>query len=285
MTDDVWERLRLIHQVTGELAELARLGEAAALRPGPAQRAMERETEVIGEACRQIEKASREDVRELEERLLDVDWSGWRGLRNIVVHDPLEVNHRILWGAVESDGPMLRTALERTFGPGIAGRPTEPRLEAAPAVHPVRGAPMPPVALNEDDRTDLRFMHDLSGELRPLAALGPRTVTEPGIPRRAAERDVELIGQAWIQLQSRSPDLARRLPVDGRRWRDLRNALAKNLVHPDPHNLWRAVAEDAPRLRASLSGPDRRQRLEPGSPALSRRRSQASRLGGRAIGD
>jgi uncharacterized protein with HEPN domain len=128
-------------------------------------------------------------------------------------------------------------------------------------------------------------MFEVAGELDPLAALGQARVTQPGVPRRAAERAVELIGEAWIQLENRSPELARRLPVDGRRWRDLRNSLAKNLVHPDPHGLWRAVSEDAPRLRATLAAPDRYRRLQHGAPSLSRRRGQVRRFGGRAIGD
>lgn len=236
MTDDVWERIQVIHAVTCELAELQRLGKARALAPGPARRAMEREIEVIGEACRQIDSTDPAFARELEQRLPDVDWASWRGARNHLAHNLWNIKHELLWAAVGWDGPALRSALERAFGPGIAGRRSEPHVETARNVRPARrAASMPPVAMDEDDRAHLRFMRDLTGELRPLAALGPRTVTEPGIPRRAAERDVELIGQAWIQLQTRSPDLARQVPVDGRRWRDLRNALAKNLVHPDPH--------------------------------------------------
>lgn len=285
MTADVWERLQLIHAVTCELADLERLGKAAVLAPGPERRAMERQVEVIGEACRQIDGTDPAFARELEQRLPDVDWASWRGARNQLAHNLWNIKHEFLWAAVESDAPALRSALELTFGPSVAGRPSEPHLEAFPNIRPAPGAPMPRIAMHEDDRAVLQLMRDLTGEVQQLEALGPSTVTQPGVRRRAAERDVELIGQAWIQLEHRSPDLAQRLPVDGRRWRDIRNAVAKNLVHPDPHNLWRAVAEDAPRLRATLAGPDRHQRLQHGAPALSRRRGQAARFGGRALGD
>lgn len=285
MTDEVWERLQVIHRVSGELADLGRLGATEVLRPGPPRRAMEREIEMIGEACRQIEDISPEFARRLEEQVPDVDWPGWRGLRNQVAHNVWRIDHAILWGAVVADGPALRSALERTFGPDIAGRAPEPHLEAVRAVEPQRHPRVPAIVMNENDRSALRFMHDVSGEVQQLAALGPRTVTQPGVPRRAAERGAELIGEVWIQLENRSPGLARQLPVDARRWRDVRRTVAKNLVHPDPHNLWRAVAEDAPRLRATLAGPDRHQRLQHGAPALSRRRGQAARFGGRALGD
>lgn len=301
MTGDAWERLQLIYDVANELEELQRLGREVVLSSPLHRRALEREIGIIGEACRQLEQASPDVAEELETRLPEVRWRGWRGLRNNVAHNLLNLDHEILWGAAAEGGPILRRSLEHEYGATL-----RQRWAGAPAPVPAVMAEPPRRQPTRPSRTEtpattppqlrLRLMYEVTEELEPLAALGEARVLEPGVVRRAAERHVELIGESWIQLQRRFPDVAgdvvRRFgDVDWKRWRDNRIALAKNVIHPDSPGLWTAVGQDAPVLHAALARefgtrlPDRHQRLQHGAPALSRRRSQARRLDGRAIGD
>lgn len=42
-------------------------------------------------------------------------WSAMAGFSNVLVHDYLELDHRLIWRVVESDLPDLESAVERMF--------------------------------------------------------------------------------------------------------------------------------------------------------------------------
>ncbi|MGV9710005.1 HepT-like ribonuclease domain-containing protein [Gordonia sp. NPDC003424] len=64
----------------------------------------ERLVEIIGEACRVL-------TDEFRATLPDVDWSGFIGLRNVLVHAYHRVQPELLWTAATTDVPALAAAL------------------------------------------------------------------------------------------------------------------------------------------------------------------------------
>lgn len=64
----------------------------------------ERLVEIIGEACR----ALTDDFRAARP---DVDWSGFIGLRNVLVHAYHRIQPELLWTAATKDVPALAAAL------------------------------------------------------------------------------------------------------------------------------------------------------------------------------
>lgn len=68
--------------------------------------AVERQFEIVGEAMRQLSKLD----AELAARI-----SGYHdiiGFRNILIHGYASVNHRIVWGVIEMDLPVLRREVD-----------------------------------------------------------------------------------------------------------------------------------------------------------------------------
>ena len=67
--------------------------------------ALERFSEVIGEAASKTSAASRA-------RLLEVPWAEIIGMRNRLVHGYASVDHDVIWTVVKRDLPPLVAALE-----------------------------------------------------------------------------------------------------------------------------------------------------------------------------
>lgn len=132
--------LRLIHANASGLEALADPG---SLPPDVVRDAAARRAEVIGEAYRTLERDYPTFATELTTRVPEVDWRGWYRFRNVLAHQVLEVDHRIVADAARNDAPVLRRELERAFGSELVPqaepeRTPEPQREPA---HP--SAPEP----------------------------------------------------------------------------------------------------------------------------------------------
>lgn len=63
--------------------------------------AVERNLEIIGEAVKGI-------PREIRDNYPDIDWRGYAGLRDILIHQYFRVNLNIIWDVVQNELPLLR---------------------------------------------------------------------------------------------------------------------------------------------------------------------------------
>ena len=69
------------------------------------QRAIERDIEILGEACRRVSK-------EFQALHPEVDWRNTVAMRNIIAHRYEQVDYEILWDVVQTVLPNLRHVLE-----------------------------------------------------------------------------------------------------------------------------------------------------------------------------
>lgn len=122
--------LRLIHANARGLEALADPG---SLPPDLVRDAAARRAEVIGEAYRTLERDYPTFATELTTRVPEVDWRGWYRFRNVLAHQLLEVDHRIVADAARDDAPVLRRELERAFGAELV-----PQAEPERAPEPQR---------------------------------------------------------------------------------------------------------------------------------------------------
>ena len=63
--------------------------------------AVERNLEIIGEAVKGI-------PHEIRNNSPDIDWRGYAGLRDILIHQYFRVNLNVIWDVVENELPLLR---------------------------------------------------------------------------------------------------------------------------------------------------------------------------------
>jgi uncharacterized protein with HEPN domain len=93
---------------------------------------------------------------------------------------------------------------------------------------------------------------DAATELAEIVARGKAAFLEDSILRRAAERLLEIIGEAANTI---SPETKNRYPGIG--WRDvarLRIVLAHHYQRVDPGQVWTIAEQDVPPMCAQLSG-------------------------------
>ena len=68
--------------------------------------AVVRNFEIIGEATKHL-------PTEVRNRYPDVDWRGWAGLRDIVIHRYDELDNAAIWEIIQQDIPTLKTQIEQ----------------------------------------------------------------------------------------------------------------------------------------------------------------------------
>ncbi len=76
------------------------------------QRVVERNLEILGEACRRVST-------EFQQSHPEIDWRNTVALRNIIAHRYEQVNHELIWDIVCNVLPTLLIALE-DFLPDIS---------------------------------------------------------------------------------------------------------------------------------------------------------------------
>jgi uncharacterized protein with HEPN domain len=98
--------LRHILDCIARIEDYVRDGREAFLEDTKTQDAVIRNLEVIGQAVKDFGKES------LEGRDTSVPWAAVAGLRNVLAHQYLGVDLKLVWQIVEKDLPSLKSAIE-----------------------------------------------------------------------------------------------------------------------------------------------------------------------------
>jgi uncharacterized protein with HEPN domain len=76
------------------------------------QDAVVRNLEIIGQAVKDL------GAKDLAQRISHIPWQQIAGLRNVLAHQYLGVDLRLVWNVVEKDLPALRAAVEAMLADG-----------------------------------------------------------------------------------------------------------------------------------------------------------------------
>lgn len=98
--------LRHIQLCLDRIRTYTEAGRASFLADPKTQDAVIRNLEIIGQAVKDL------GVEELSRRFPDIPWFQVAGLRNVLAHQYLGVDLRLLWNVVANDLPALRRAIE-----------------------------------------------------------------------------------------------------------------------------------------------------------------------------
>lgn len=101
-TDEVY--LEYITTALENVAELTRVGRKAFLSDKHAQAAVLYYLHTMAEATQRLSSG-------LKERHPEIDWIAIGGFRNRIVHGYLGINMDIVWGVIEGELPLLRSAI------------------------------------------------------------------------------------------------------------------------------------------------------------------------------
>ena len=97
-----------IKQAAGLLADFTRSKSFEDFREDPMLRsAVERQFEVIGEALSQLAKVDHETAERISEYRRII------AFRNILIHGYAQIDHRLVWGVLESKLPTLSQEVEK----------------------------------------------------------------------------------------------------------------------------------------------------------------------------
>ena len=78
------------------------------------QNAVVRALEIIGEASNRVPK-------EIQNKFPEMPWKEMLGTRNIIAHDYLYVDLKVVWGVVHNDLPKLKKQLQSALeGPNLS---------------------------------------------------------------------------------------------------------------------------------------------------------------------
>lgn len=97
---DMTQAIREIQQFTADFSENTYL-ETLWI-----QRVVERNFEILGEACRRISRGFQQEHPE-------IDWRNTVALRNIIAHRYEYVDHEVLWNIAQNKLPELLDSLEK----------------------------------------------------------------------------------------------------------------------------------------------------------------------------
>lgn len=70
------------------------------------QDAVVRQLEIIGEATKRVSK-------ELRSKYPDIPWSDMAGMRDVLIHDYIDVDFEVVWKTASEDIPYLKKLLEK----------------------------------------------------------------------------------------------------------------------------------------------------------------------------
>src|SRR5687767_9024198 len=104
--------LRYMKDALAAIVEYTADGEAAFMTSRLLQDAVIRNFEVLGEAAKQIDQATRDAHP-------DVPWRRIAGLRDVLIHQYFGVDLQTVWNVIEQDVPGLEARVEAI----LAGRP------------------------------------------------------------------------------------------------------------------------------------------------------------------
>jgi len=105
--------------------------------------------------------------------------------------------------------------------------------------------------LTRGDRSLMGDILDAAQHLAEIVELGEEHFHESWKDFRAAERLLEIIGEAASNL---SEDLRSRLPdLPVSKAKGMRNVIAHQYVHVDRHLVWQAITADVPKFAAELA--------------------------------
>lgn len=97
---DMSQAIREIQQFTADFSE------SSYLETLWIQRVVERNFEILGEACRRIS-------REFQQEHPEIDWRNTVALRNIIAHRYEYVDHEVLWNIMQNRLPSILESLDR----------------------------------------------------------------------------------------------------------------------------------------------------------------------------
>jgi uncharacterized protein with HEPN domain len=106
--------------------------------------------------------------------------------------------------------------------------------------------------VSRSDHQRIADILDAASELENITARGHREFVDDPVLQRAAERLLEIIGEAANMLDDQTTAHHPDVP-----WRDitrLRILLAHHYHRVDPGQVWVVAAEHVPKLRSSLGG-------------------------------
>jgi uncharacterized protein with HEPN domain len=104
--------LRHIRLCLDRIADYARDGQAEFMSDPKTQDAIIRNLEIIGQAVRDY------GIEQLEAAAPALPWQRIAGLRNVLAHQYLGVDLRLVWNIVEKELPKLGETVSRLLPPG-----------------------------------------------------------------------------------------------------------------------------------------------------------------------
>ena len=106
MTKDPAVYLLHILDAIGRIERYVADGEEAFLADEKSQDAVARNLEIIGEATKRLPAKLRAEYPA-------IPWKEIAGMRDVLIHDYLGIDERVVWRTVAKDLPRLRRAVER----------------------------------------------------------------------------------------------------------------------------------------------------------------------------
>jgi uncharacterized protein with HEPN domain len=111
MRDKIGDKHRLQH-ILDAIAELDDFVEGVAFPDFEVNRMMQqacvRNLMIIGEAANHL-------TAETKDKYNQVDWSGLKGFRNIIVHEYFKVNTAIVWKLIHNNLPDIKQVIEQAL--------------------------------------------------------------------------------------------------------------------------------------------------------------------------
>lgn len=97
-----------LHHILDSIAKIesyVSIGREVFLRTSHWQDAVVRQLEIIGEATKRLSE-------ELRSRNPDIPWRRIAGLRDVLIHDYMGVDHTMIWELAQRDIPALKRRIE-----------------------------------------------------------------------------------------------------------------------------------------------------------------------------